>query len=172
MSPAVSVTVTHLQMTAAQQLQPSGRIPEGVALRSEALPDAAVVMAECYRRVGSAWHWQDRADWTAAAWATLLEQPGSELWTARADEELVGFFLLLLRGADREVQYFGLVPEWIGCGVGGWLLTEAIRRAWATAPARVVLNTCSLDGRAALPNYLARGFMIEREEQQWRTLTR
>lgn len=170
MTTAVSVTVTHLQMTSADQFRPSHRSVEGVSLQLEELPTAAAVMAECYRRVGRDWHWHDRADWTATQWATLLQQPGSELWTARRDRELVGFYLLLLCGNDREVQYFGLVPEWIGRGIGGWLLTEAIRRAWATAPERVVLNTCSLDGPAALPNYLARGFMIEREEQQWRTL--
>jgi GNAT superfamily N-acetyltransferase len=83
---------------------------------------------------------------------------------------LVGFFLLERHGADIEIKLFGLLPEWIGRRVGGWLLTEAVRRAWATGPARVILNTCSLDGPAALPNYLARGFTVEREEHQLRDL--
>lgn len=166
----VLVTISHLEMTDRARLRPSHDAPPGITLRRESGPDAAEVMLSCYRRVGAPWHWYDRANWTVTEWAALLATEGVELWTARAGESLVGFFLLLTRESEREVQYFGLVPEWIGRRVGGWLLTEALRRAWATDPARVVLNTCSLDGPAALPNYLARGFTVEREEQQWRTL--
>ena len=69
-----------------------------------------------------------------------------------------------------EIRYFGLVPEAMGQGLGRWLLHRTIALAWATAPSRVILNTCTLDGPAALPNYLARGFTIVREEHQLREL--
>ena len=65
---------------------------------------------------------------------------------------------------------FRSVPEAMGQGLGRWLLQRAIALAWATAPSRVILNTCTLDGPAALPNYLARGFTIVREEHQLREL--
>jgi GNAT superfamily N-acetyltransferase len=135
------------------------------------LPVAATVAQECYRRVGAGWHWLDRVDWDVAQWTAALATPGTELWTARAGEMLIGFFLLVRHDTDTEIKLFGLVPEWIGRRVGGWLLTEAIRRAWATGGTRVMLNTCSLDGPAALPNYLARGFTVEREEHQLRNLS-
>lgn len=170
MSHSVEVTVHHLVMDAPRQLRPSHGAPEGVGLRREQLPMAAVVAQECYRRVGSDWHWQDRMAWDTDAWTTALDIPGTELWTARAGEMLIGFFLLVRHDTEAEIKLFGLVPEWIGRRVGGWLLTEAIRRAWATDPTRVILNTCSLDGPAALPNYLARGFTVEREEHQLRNL--
>ena len=37
--------------------------------------------------------------------------------------------------------------------------------AWALAPTRVWLHTCTLDAKAALPNYLARGFRPFKEER-------
>jgi GNAT superfamily N-acetyltransferase len=167
---SVEVTVSHLAMDAPRQLRPSHGAPEHVGLRQEVLPTAAIVAAECYRRVGAGWQWLDRREWTTEQWTAALAAPGTELWTARAGEMLIGFFLLVRHETDMEIKLFGLVPEWIGRRVGGWLLTEAIRRAWDTAPTRVILNTCSLDGPAALPNYLARGFAVEREEHQLRDL--
>ncbi len=170
MMPSVEVTIYHLVMDTPRLLRPSHGAPEGVGLRREMGPGAAVVAQECYRRVGADWHWVDRLSWSTEQWTTALSAPGTELWTARAGEMLIGFFLLVPCETDIEIKFFGLVPEWIGRRVGGWLLTEAIRRAWATGPTRVMLNTCSLDGPAALPNYLARGFTVEREEHQLRNL--
>ena len=45
-------------------------------------------------------------------------------------------------------------------GLGGWLLTRAVERAWAVeGTRRVWLHTCELDSPAALANYEARGFV-------------
>jgi GNAT superfamily N-acetyltransferase len=57
---------------------------------------------------------------------------------------------------------FGLLPWAIGQGIGGWLLTRAIERAWELGPRFVTVNTCSVDGPHALANYQARGFAITR----------
>jgi hypothetical protein len=43
-------------------------------------------------------------------------------------------------------------------------LSSAVRDAWALAPSRVWLHTCTLDHPNALPNYLARGFTPYRKE--------
>jgi GNAT superfamily N-acetyltransferase len=64
-----------------------------------------------------------------------------------------------------EIMYFGLVSAYMGRGLGGWLLTRAVEEAFALGGERVILNTCTLDAPQALPNYLARGFIIVREEQ-------
>ena len=46
------------------------------------------------------------------------------------------------------------------------MLTRAVEEAWRTPHARRVwLHTCTLDGPAALPNYLGRGFRIVRSEE-------
>ena len=77
-----------------------------------------------------------------------------------------GYFELK-RHPDRvvEVMYFGLAPAFIGRGFGGWMLTRTAEEAFALDASRVILNTCTLDAPQALPNYLARGFTIVREDQ-------
>jgi hypothetical protein len=52
----------------------------------------------------------------------------------------------------------------VGRGIGGWALSALVREAWSSGPRRVILNTCTLDAAAALPNYLARGFTVIRQE--------
>ena len=71
------------------------------------------------------------------------------------------------RHADQrvEIMYFGLAPNFIGQGLGGWMLTRAVEEAFALSAARVTLHTCTLDAPTALPNYLARGFVIVRTER-------
>ena len=62
------------------------------------------------------------------------------------------------------------MPEFVGRGFGGHLLTQAVRLAWAAeqpdgAPTRRVwLHTASADHANALPNYRARGFRVVRSE--------
>jgi GNAT superfamily N-acetyltransferase len=74
-----------------------------------------------------------------------------------------GYFELA-RGDDDEVQiaYFGLTPPFIGRGLGGVLLTQAIREAWHWDATRVWVHTCNLDHPGALANYQARGMRIYR----------
>jgi GNAT superfamily N-acetyltransferase len=55
---------------------------------------------------------------------------------------------------------FGLLPAFIGRGIGTRLLDFVLRRAWAQAPARVWVHTCSLDGPAALRTYRGRGMEV------------
>jgi len=79
-----------------------------------------------------------------------------------------GYFELA-RCEDRsaEIAYFGLLPEFIGRGLGKHLLTCATEEAFATGATRVWLHTCSLDDPAALPNYQKRGFLPFRTEMYW-----
>ena len=69
-----------------------------------------------------------------------------------------------MQGDDVEIVYFGLLPEFIGLGLGGTLLTAAIERAFGLGAARAWVHTCSLDHPQALGNYLARGMRVYRTE--------
>lgn len=168
MSPLTEVTVWHLEMTSRDALQRSTRDAPGIRLRREEGSAAASMARACYALVGGPWHWTDRLTLDDEGWQALLDQEGGEVWVARDGDRIAGYFQLARRDRDVEIHYFGLAPTHIGRGLGGWLLTRAIERAWALAPRRVVLNTCSLDGPAALPNYLARGFTVAREEMRTR----
>ncbi|MEX1019795.1 MAG: GNAT family N-acetyltransferase [Litorilinea sp.] len=63
-----------------------------------------------------------------------------------------------------EIAYFGLLPAFVGQGIGGLLLSTAIQRAWAWQAQRVWVHTCTLDHPNALQNYQARGLRIYNQE--------
>jgi GNAT superfamily N-acetyltransferase len=80
-----------------------------------------------------------------------------------------GYYELRPGGDGVELAYFGLLPAFQGRGLGGHLLTHALRRGLELAP-RVWVHTETRDGPAALPNYLARGLRPYRREEVWQDL--
>ncbi len=166
----VEVTVTYLAMDAPGSLQASGKVPDDLEVCRESGSGAPSVAAGLYRDVGGSHHWHDRSQWSGSDWSALLADASVELWTARRRGQAVGYFELKREPGVAEIRYFGIKPGEIGRGVGGWLLSEAVRRAWQPGVDRVIVNTCTLDHPAALPNYLARGFVVVRREDQRREL--
>jgi GNAT superfamily N-acetyltransferase len=154
------VVVTTLEMTDPSQLRP-GRDPLVDATFVRAGRPAPELSRFLYRAVGGDWYWLDRIDWTLEQWRAWVTSPGHELWTCWVDGVPAGYVELdRLTGGAVELAYFGLLPEFTGLGLGGWLLTRAIERAWAVeGTTRVWLHTCELDAPAAVSNYRSRGFV-------------
>jgi GNAT superfamily N-acetyltransferase len=119
-----------------------------------------------YKEVGEQWYWHDRLEWSDAELATHLDKPNVVVLEATVGDESAGFFELQLND-DRgvEIAYFGLRSEFIGRGLGAWMLACAVNEAWSMGAKRVWLHTCTLDSEHALPNYTARGFMPYRTER-------
>lgn len=157
----MTVTITHLQMTAPAQLRPAVPTP-GLGLREVRDPG---VNAALYSEIGAAYLWHDRLGWTQEEWAGYALSPDTRTLLGELDGEPVGYAeLVRLPGEAVELRLFGLRPPFLGRGLGGPLLTLATEAAWAWGAARVVVNTCTLDHPRALPGYLARGFAVERTE--------
>lgn len=160
----VQVVRTYVEMTAPDQLRAA---PAAAAhARLERVEDCpASFFRYLYATVGAAHHWVDRLAWTDDDIRRYLAMPGVTLWVLYASGAPAGYFELK-RDDDGgvEIAYFGLLPEFIGRGLGKYMLTEAVRHAWGDGARRVWLHTCSLDGEAALPNYKARGFRPYKEE--------
>ncbi len=145
-------------------------------LRSACTPEAAPTIARVtapapelgrffYTSVGWRWQWVDRLSWSLDDWHRHQARPGSEFWAAWLDGAPVGYYELdRHEDGTTEILLFGLLPAFIGQGLGGHLLTHAVQRAWQAGTKRVILNTCSLDHPAAKDAYLARGFRLERTE--------
>jgi GNAT superfamily N-acetyltransferase len=124
-----------------------------------------------YQEVGAAYRWVDRLGWTDEEIRAYLDDPAVSLWILSVDGGVAGYFELrkhpepVRPGFSVEIAYFGLLPAYLGRGLGKFLLSEAATRAWELEPSRVWLHTSTLDHQAALPNYLARGFSIFRTEE-------
>lgn len=119
-----------------------------------------------YTEVGRRYHWFDRLPWTDDQIREYLRDPAVTLYVMWVAGAPAGYFELRLE-PDRavEIVYFGLLDDFTGRGLGGHMLTEAVREAWASGATRVWLHTNTLDHPAALPNYLKRGFQVTRTEE-------
>jgi GNAT superfamily N-acetyltransferase len=163
MAVRVRVTTWSLEMTDPGQLRPASR-PVEVELRRAELPSPEFGRF-LYATTGGNWYWIDRRSWTFERWLERLSHPRVEIWVLYRRGTPAGYFELD-GGAEGEVEiaYLGLFPAFIGQGLGGWLLTEAIRRSWAMGAGRVWVHTCTLDAPGALANYRARGMRVFAEE--------
>jgi GNAT superfamily N-acetyltransferase len=160
--------VWYLEMPAPGDLRPAR--DAGVTVELVDPPDGEV-NHRFYREVGAAHHWVDLLERPPEWWH---EHAGRvETWIARAGGEPAAYAELAQRlDGSVDVAYFGVLPAHQGRGIGGHLLTAAVRRAWELGAARVTVNTCELDGPHALDNYRARGFVVAREAVEDRALSR
>ena len=151
-------------MTDPSQFTDESSPPPGTTLvREEAC--ASALWRRLYADVGRDYHWVDRLGWTDEEIRRYLDDPGVELWILREGEEVAGYFELRRDSKQGvEIAYFGLLPAFVGRGFGRYLLTAAVARAWALGPSRIWVHTSSLDHSSALPNYLARGFSVWKQE--------
>jgi GNAT superfamily N-acetyltransferase len=152
---------THLEIDDPAALRPAGppRL-DGVEIERVEPPDGEV-NRWFYVEVGTSHNWVDNLERSAAEWQAWAEQV--ETWVASVRGERAGYYELRLEEGSVEVAYFGLLARYQGAGVGGFLLTHALRRGFELA-ARVWLHTNTQDAAAALPNYLARGLRPFRTE--------
>jgi len=117
--------------------------------------------------VGYRHRWGGRSDWGKEGWYNYVNRDGMETWVAYMGGTPAGYFELSKHPeGDVHIMTFGLLPQFIGNGLGGHLLTKAIERAWDMGAKRVIVGTCTHDHPHALKNYIARGFRIFKTEQK------
>jgi GNAT superfamily N-acetyltransferase len=153
-------TVTHLQMLE-RPTRPTVPPPAGLRL--------ALIRAErpsvsyyryLYDTVGSGWTWIERRLLSDEALTDILGSPGVEVYVLHVGGVPAGFGELDRRDAENvELAYFGLLPEFVGRGIGWYLLNAVVDIAWTTEPSRVWVHTCDLDHPRALGNYQRAGFV-------------
>jgi GNAT superfamily N-acetyltransferase len=157
------VTTTYLQMTEPGQLRPA-RAADLVVTRAE-LPSPSLNRF-LYAAVGEAWSWSSRLGWDRARWMAYLDRPELETWVGHQRGTPAGYFELERASGEVQIVYFGLLPEFIGRGLGGPLLTAALERGWQLGARRIWVHTCDLDHPRALSNYTARGMRPYRVDRQ------
>lgn len=115
-----------------------------------------------YELVGGAWGWTDKLSWSDEKWIAFAENDNLRTWVGYFEGSPAGYYELQQQaGGDVEIAYFGLASRFIGKGFGGYLLSQAIKSAWAwEGTNRVWVHTCTLDHPSALQNYEARGLII------------
>jgi GNAT superfamily N-acetyltransferase len=119
-----------------------------------------------YCTVGSLWEWTDRLKWSEDDWHRYVHRDALRTWVGQLHGRTAGYFELESQNeGNTEIASLGLLPEFIGQGIGGALLSTAIQCAWVVpGTRRVWVHTCTRDHKHALDNYRKRGFKVFRTE--------
>ena len=119
-----------------------------------------------YKQIGKKYCWTDRLDWSDQQWIKYVSQKYLHTYILKVNDDIAGFFELIYHKeqSESEIVYLGLLENFFGKKLGGYLLSEAIKISWTFNSNRVWVHTCSLDHENALNNYLARGMKIYNQE--------
>ena len=119
-----------------------------------------------YQQIGKKYHWIDRLAWTDKNWISHVSNKNLITYLLKNNDDLVGYYELIFNREKQEIEiaYFGILEEYFGKKLGGFLLTEAIKKSFSLNAKRVWVHTCSLDHKNALKNYLSRGMKIYNTE--------
>ena len=112
-----------------------------------------------YKKIGKNCQWIDRLAWTDLNWIDHISNDQLFTYILKDKSEIAGYFELLFnkQSKEAEIAYFGILEEYYGKKLGGYLLSEAIKNSFNLGCERAWVHTCSLDHKNALKNYLARG---------------
>jgi GNAT superfamily N-acetyltransferase len=156
----ITSVVTYLEMTAPPARLPSAAPRPGLEVRLARRPNVAFYRS-LYAAVGEPWTWVVRRWLSDTEVAVILGDPRVEVNVLWVEGVPAGYAELDRRARpDVELAYFGLMPEFIGQGLGSYLLDWAIHHAWRFRPGRLWLHTCDLDHPGAIDFYQRQGFRI------------
>ena len=147
------VKTTYLEMLARTvQVVPPPR--DGLAVVRARKPTVAYYRF-LYDAVGRDYDWTSRKKLSDAELAALLNDPRLEVHVLMADGVSAGFAKLDRRTeGEVELVQFGLLPAFIGQGLGRYFLQWAIDKAWSYRPTRFWLHTDTKGPPGRLPELL------------------
>ena len=159
-SSVVTVTTTYLHMPSRGHFRPAFVDAPDTQLM-QAYNASASFYRFLYGSVGRDYHWIDRFAWTDEQLEAHLARPSTTLLVLYVRGVPAGYVELDTASSEpgTEVAYFGLIGAYHGRGLGKHLLSAGVQRAFDDGASRVWVHTCTLDGRHALANYQARGFV-------------
>ena len=119
-----------------------------------------------YKQIGKEHKWVDRLIWNENQWIKYINNSNVRTYTLQDNNNLAGYFEQIFdqKKLECEIAYFGILQDYVGKKLGGYLLSQAIKKSFAVGANRVWVHTCSLDHKYALKNYLSRGMKIFKSE--------
>ena len=119
-----------------------------------------------YKEIGKKYSWTDRLVWSDKKWIDYLENSRVNTYILKQNKDLIGYFEQIFDKdkLECEIAYFGILEEYFGKQLGGFLLSEAIKTSFNIGSKRIWVHTCSLDHKNALKNYLSRGMKVFKSE--------
>jgi GNAT superfamily N-acetyltransferase len=161
----LGITITYLEMTDTQPRQPLPRAPGDKIALMRAFQPPVSFYRYLYSAVGEPWLWYERRKMDDEALAAIIQSREVEIYVLYKGGVPAGFVEVDRRSrVDVELSYFGLLPEFVGQGLGPYLLGWGIHAAFSCGADRLRVNTCTLDHPKALATYQRAGFVPVRQQ--------
>jgi GNAT superfamily N-acetyltransferase len=154
----LEVTIFYLEMWSRPDAPPAAAPrPDVVVMRSER--PTVSFYRYLYEQVGTRWMWYERRLISDDRLAAVVQDPDVHVHVLYVGGSPAGYAELDCRAAGEvELAYFGLLPDFIGYGLGSYFLSWAVHRAWDQGRRRLWVHTCTLDHPRALATYRHIGF--------------
>ena len=168
------IVLTPVKVTFLEMHQPKEFPPILANAVFEPLPKPIAVneYRKYYYGVGEKYSWLDRMVMPDEELWQKINASNVEIFVFYVNNEAAGYIEFLREEKFVEVVYFGLLPGFIGKGLGKYFLQWVIAKAWSYQPQWIQLNTCTLDHPNALSTYKKAGFdQVKQEIHQRRILT-
>ena len=165
----IAITITKLEMRARPshvrpQLPHSGDHLRAMLLKLDAPP--VHFYRYLYNAVGDEYVWVARRRMDDATLTSIVRDPKVGIYVLYVGGAPAGYAELdFRRRGEVELAYFGLLPDFIGRGLGAFLLASAIDIAWSQPIERLWVHTNTLDHPRALPLYQKMGFVPYAQEK-------
>ena len=160
-----TIVRNYLEIKSLNQLSEIKKFGDNYSL-NQVIPNDFQLNKFFYKQIGKNYQWVDRLIWTDKNWIEYVSSPNLFTFVLKNNDDIAGFFELMYHKdkLETEIAYFGLLKEYIGKKLGGYMLSEAIKKSFSYNVKRVWAHTCSLDHKNALKNYLSRGMKIYNTE--------
>ena len=163
-SGVLEVTITYFEMRRRPAAPAPGPPRADLAILQAVRPTASFYRY-LYDTVGAPWLWWERRRLDDSSLRAIVQNPQVEIYVLYAGGVPAGYAELDRRAVPEiELAYFGIMPEYIGQGLGPYLLGWIVDRAWGYRPRRLWLHTCTLDHPKAIVTYRRAGFQEYRTE--------
>jgi GNAT superfamily N-acetyltransferase len=157
-SAEIDVIITYMEMTA-PPTRPTVPLPPGKHALLRVDNPTIAFYRFLYNTVGEQWLWTDRRRMSDETLLSLVDHPEVELYVLYTGGQPSGFVELDRRPKpELAFAYFGLMNEFIGRGLGKYLLNWAVDQAWSYGPEKLTVDTCTLDHPRAIGEYQRAGF--------------
>lgn len=162
----LDITVTYLEM----RQKPTDPAPppprSGLHILHAARPTVSFYRY-LFNTIGEPWLWASRRKTPDDELKAILHDDANHIDVLYVDGVPAGYAEIDFGPQPNvELLFFGLIPEFIGQGLGPYFLRHAIDTAWSRNPSRFWLHTCTLDHPKAVSVYRRAGFEPYKQERK------
>ncbi len=153
-----------VRTTTLEMLKPPAKYPSIQTSSSLAImvaPNIPVAFYQfLYNEIGKEHYWFLRRHMNNKQLVEIIHDTNIIIKVLYYDGAPAGFAEIDTSGLPGRIQlvYFGLMPQFIGRGIGKWFLGQIIHDLWEMGPEKIIVSTDSLDHAHALPTYQKMGF--------------